>query len=422
MKVLYVGDNRNRLNWGCRATSIALHDIISESFSIDHTIYGDISSHYKSYFDSVIRRFYLASLVYRVTVRILRLVSLNIPGLTDYVHVNNVELTMRSIILRRRLEPEIKVFMDQLDEVDALILNAEGSFIFSTPARRDTVFYLALLSIAQSKGKSTFCINGMFSDCPVSARNSVLIRDTERILANCTSVTVRDQLSVDYVKNHLPRIRARYVPDALFKFYQKSMDFRSIDINRALAQWPEYPSAIDNFDFDLPYICVSGSSQAAWDQNSAYKGYKRMISKLQELDLPLLIVPTCKGDAFLKRVASDLGLPCVDPTSNIFIGMDLLARAEVMISGRWHPSIMAAMGGVPCVFLSSNSNKILSLQRMLEYEDSFEFNAIPTLSEIDRIIERVQYLLANKDSMKLKIIKRASELSLASKKYAFEKL
>ena len=40
MKIVYVGDNRNRGNFGCRATSTALSQIISKDNEIVGRIYG----------------------------------------------------------------------------------------------------------------------------------------------------------------------------------------------------------------------------------------------------------------------------------------------------------------------------------------------------------------------------------------------
>ena len=40
MKIVYVGDNRNRDNFGCRATSTALSQILSKENEIVGRIYG----------------------------------------------------------------------------------------------------------------------------------------------------------------------------------------------------------------------------------------------------------------------------------------------------------------------------------------------------------------------------------------------
>lgn len=40
MKIVYVGDNRNRRNFGCRPTSTALVQIIEKEYIIVGTVYG----------------------------------------------------------------------------------------------------------------------------------------------------------------------------------------------------------------------------------------------------------------------------------------------------------------------------------------------------------------------------------------------
>lgn len=44
MKIVYVGDNRNRGNYGCRATSTALSQIISKENEIVGRVYGDYTN------------------------------------------------------------------------------------------------------------------------------------------------------------------------------------------------------------------------------------------------------------------------------------------------------------------------------------------------------------------------------------------
>lgn len=46
MKICFLADNRNRENWGCRATSIALKNIIQEKHEIISTVYGNITFAY----------------------------------------------------------------------------------------------------------------------------------------------------------------------------------------------------------------------------------------------------------------------------------------------------------------------------------------------------------------------------------------
>ena len=41
----------------------------------------------------------------------------------------------------------------------------------------------------------------------------------------------------------------------------------------------------------------------------------------------------------------------------ILLGATVLANSKLFVSGRYHPSIMASLGGTPCIFLGSNSHK-----------------------------------------------------------------
>ena len=46
MKIVFLADNRVRPNYGCRGTSMALCDMISESNEVIYTIYGYITGYY----------------------------------------------------------------------------------------------------------------------------------------------------------------------------------------------------------------------------------------------------------------------------------------------------------------------------------------------------------------------------------------
>lgn len=110
-----------------------------------------------------------------------------------------------------------------------------------------------------------------------------------------------------------------------------------------------------------------GSSAAAWNPKRAKPHYEALTQALKKLGQPLVLVQTCEGDAFLEDVAKEAGVPFIPVNIPVMAGAAVLARAEVFVSGRWHPSIMATLGGTPCVFLGSNSHKTRSLQEQIGY-------------------------------------------------------
>ena len=100
----------------------------------------------------------------------------------------------------------------------------------------------------------------------------------------------------------------------------------------------------------------------------------------------------------------------------ILAAAKILANARVLISGRYHPSILASLGGTPCVFMSSNSHKTKSIQELLEYENCVEFSVLPDKEEREKIIQLAEKKLALGEGLRTKIQSRAKWLSEETKK------
>lgn len=399
MKILFVADNRTRENWGCRATSIALKDIVKQNHNIIYTIYGDITGSYNPLLmhqkDTLLCKIY-SSLYNRLS--IVRKIS----KMLDTANIIR-ETTEKSLCLYRRAVRNIPIYQEidkNIREADAVVVNGEGTFIFSTPERYDTIVYLLLLKVAQIYGKKTYCLNAMFSDSPTSEQNKIILDETKKILMNCTQVTARDPLSYAYCKKYITQ-SVEYVPDALFSWNQYLSYLNLIyDYPFSVLPFPEMENSWINYN--SPYICLSGSSLAAKNQAEAKKAYKDLALALQKIG-KVIIVSTCSGDAFLKDIAVETGMPYLPAHINIFAGLSLLSNAAVFVSGRWHPSILASIGGTPCVFLGSNSHKTMAIQNMLEYHNPKEYAAIPSQSEISSIVEDAVLLLSHGDVLRLKI-------------------
>jgi polysaccharide pyruvyl transferase WcaK-like protein len=81
----------------------------------------------------------------------------------------------------------------------------------------------------------------------------------------------------------------------------------------------------------------------------------------------------------------------------------VLAHARLFISGRYHPSIFASLGGTPCIFLASHAHKMGSLPRLLEYDLTREFDAFPSDSEIAEIVATAQKYLERGEALRASI-------------------
>ena len=72
---------------------------------------------------------------------------------------------------------------------------------------------------AEKLGKKVFFMNAMFSDRPNNTRNEKTLALVNEILGKAELVVARENISFNYVKEHLPDVKPVLIPDALFSWY-----------------------------------------------------------------------------------------------------------------------------------------------------------------------------------------------------------
>lgn len=396
MRVLYVGNNIIRSNFGCRATSLALYDIIRRHHEIVSSFpsvtSGDITIRYDSG-------------LYKGEVAIPRL-QRYWKKLRDKVKWTKDDANFLSPDVNCSIDNFYKVhekykplaaIMQAVKDVDAVMLNGEGTFIFGEHMRYDLKFYLFILALAQKLGKKTYLLNAMFSDGTSSPRNENAIEQARIILQKCTRVVARDTISLQYYSDHIDD-NAVYIPDALFSWtkYSQYVPLAS-SFPHAGIIFPDEPWQWKEFDFSRPYIVVSAGSRVVynWSDNSYVQQYAKLINALKE-QYRVVIQQTCGGEEFLKDVARITDTKIIDNKTNIMFGMSVLANAQCYVSGRWHPSILASLGGTPCVMLQSNSHKSQAIYTELAYNQEADvYSNPPTDNDILKIVERVRWTIDN---------------------------
>ncbi|HIK06691.1 MAG TPA: polysaccharide pyruvyl transferase family protein [Trichormus sp. M33_DOE_039] len=414
MKLLYVGDNRNRSNWGCRATSIALRQLLDKKFHVSKVIYGNyIAFDIKAGLGANItydhnrfyKRFYRRIKNLVVKKKDVLQTGINfIENSTDYLKLD-CKNNLTEFLKYQGKNENVDFIYNAVLDCDAIVVNAEGTFIFSNPPRRDTLFFLLLADLANHFGKKIYFLNGMISDCPRTGHNEEIFAYTVQKFLESSFVAVRDKESFDFLKSANLDINCKYIPDALFSWFRYFREHQDPKIINGdfLIPFPEQESYFGKLDLSKPYICVGGSSLAAWDQERAIPRYIELVNTLKNLGINLVLVQSCGGDRFLQQVASQTNIPIVPVQTPILLAATVLAHAQVFISGRYHPSIMASLGGTPCIFLGSNSHKTKSLQEVLEHENVVEFSAYPSLQECQEIFKLAQKILEDGEQRRNKI-------------------
>jgi len=403
MRALFIGDHTMAYNWGGRAQSLALYQLLSREFFIQHLVKTDVITS-PLYIGSVlpIRLFnFLSSFHGRLKPLDFYFKCEEMLGARDFIGPD-IEESVKLLLKYRSKNSALNNLYEQVKSAELIIINGEGAGIFTSPHRRDFLFYLTMIELSVQLGKKCFYVNGIISDCPYTGRNQKGFNSAHRILKKCKAVLVRDYESLRYIEKNLPGINALCVPDALFSwFHIYERDGHSLPKNGDfIIGYPERHEDLGKLDFSEPYICIGGSSGAAHRQDDAAMRYEALADKLKQLGCRVYLTQNCGGDRFMQHVACRTGLGLVPVTTPILMAGAVLTNAQVFISGRFHPTIHASLGGTPCVFLDAHSHKMKSLQEMLGYEDRTIFSALPNDDEIQHIITQTENYMKNCEELR----------------------
>jgi len=198
MKVVYIGDGRCRVNWGARATSTALYDLVVAKHTVQSIIESDAKDGKYTRILSL-PPFPLSVLkaidksnkgVFNFLKKVARKLKLKNVGLIDYV-VDDIDQSVKNFMAIKDKYPNLEEMYVKIKEADAVVLNGEGSFIFKTPPRRDALFFLFILKLAKQLGKKAYYLNSLISDCPKTGRNIQTATQMVNILRQCDGISVR---------------------------------------------------------------------------------------------------------------------------------------------------------------------------------------------------------------------------------------
>lgn len=298
MKIVYVGDNRNRGNFGCRATSTALSQIIEKNNIIVGTVSGRYTNndtgelfYYEHLPASLYRwlgkrkRWIQIKTALYYFIRFIRLGKQYIFSKFDYLCDDDMDKSLSNFLKCLPANPHLKEFDLRQYDFDALVVNGEGSFIFAEPAWRESVNELMLMYWAQKMGKKVYYLNGMLSDDPFSNRNNRFISVVKPIFEKAKIIGVREDYSFAYANEQFPSANICKFPDALFTWYDLINDsFRIPDGKYVIGMSGASNSSFYNFNFEEPYILISGSSSvgvATHDTKEAVERYCALVNEVK---------------------------------------------------------------------------------------------------------------------------------------------
>lgn len=411
LKVFFVGDNRSSANWG-RAASIALAQLLSTSFDIAGRVSGDMFD--LSTADAGFVGTFAPPKYYR-QFRYLLLRSWRRPirwylslerlfGARDFI-TEDPAVSIDNLMAHRHRHPALARIYDRAARADLLVLDGDGDIIFSTPPRRQTLFLLAMIELGIQLKKPVFLVNSMISDCPSTGRNWTTLAAAKRLITQCRAVALRDPESLEYARKEMPDANVSFIPDSLFAWYSlyASGASRPPSNGDFLLPHPEKEEDWGKLDFSQPYICIGGGALAGSQPDRAVRCYAQLVDAMTQLGYRVYLTENDLPDSFLRRVAREKNVGVVPMDAPILMCGSVLAHARLFISGRYHPSIFASLGGTPCIFLASHAHKMGSLSRVLEYDAHKNFDAFPDDSAIAGIVSTARNYLDQGEALRARI-------------------
>jgi len=400
---LLVSDMTSRMNWGARGASLALQEMLDDICGSLRTLPGSYADEGQVLIDSVLPETVARPLLYRrgrnplfdLYFRLEESMGMRF----DYVQPHPGK-SAQNIIEHSRKDGIAPIYRS-VDDADEVVIDGNGDLIFKENPGRIVRFNLAIVELANQLQKPVHYINSIFSDCPATGRNDFLFDRAVEALQKCETVSLRDPVSVRLAERDAPELDVEYTPDSLFHWYERSQDAREnlpASGDYAVAYPREHPSRFGAMRFDEPYLCVSGGSRAAWNPEAAVAPYVRLVKELQHLAPAVYLTPAGSGDSFLYDVAEATDTPIIPAETPIRMAGAILSEAQTLVTGRYHPAILASLGGTPCVFLGADSHKTRSLQDVLCYDETRLFSALPTAEEAKDIVDLIRrYLRAGRD-------------------------
>lgn len=371
--LILAGINLDDANYGCRATSSALMRILQDEFQISDVLY----------------RYELLNMFDDV--------NISTKDILDYLSYEKINKKAEWHILGERVK-----------KCDALVINGEGSFIFRKNIRKDLFVFCALMMIAIENGVPFYVVNFMLSGEREEGFFGDYYVKIMELLSKAGGIALRDPVSYKIANQYIKDTRIEFIPDALFSDYYIRSDSQTEELmlKNYSCLMPYVPRMQPVQNIKKRYVVVTGSSEAAADWQRARQEYAKLISflkaELENDDIQLVVMECCRGDSFLRDTVVEKKLVFVPLETNLKIVSVILQKALCFVTGRYHPAIIASLGGTPCVFLKSNSHKTDSLQKTLEYKKIKTYSAIPVDEEIKKIAENVKTIIKRNDICELR--------------------
>ncbi|MDI5934157.1 polysaccharide pyruvyl transferase family protein [Halomonas kalidii] len=405
VKVCLVNDTSNTCNWGAKATSTALRELI-------HDVGGSLTTtFYESRLDARHREDH-------------RILSRLAHGCDRFLTVGPGSRRINNSLFHRlaRRCPDVaperwedfgrkaqrvmacKALDDirvSLEESDLVIISGEGC-VYGNIRQSRMLFFIAYLA-KHCLGKDTAMVNHS-----ADLRHPVLARIAREVYPLLDDVVFREADSAHRCREFCrPVVGA----DAAYLYSPAPVETWCRTGGRP-DEVGSRPSQAVHLDPGRPYLCIGGSSSYLRRGGSVATpaaGYLALCRNLQtECEQLVLVAASWQDQRIFQPVAAELGLPLIGIDATFQHAIDVIGNARAYIGGRWHSGIFAHTGGTPVVALGAYTPKMQALLNHIGL-DGEPFDPFDLAEQAPRIAARVRDCLSQGDRLRATLQEGARE-------------
>lgn len=367
MKVLFINDSTSNPNWGDRAASWMLQEMIARSGGrvsqriteselgsgsflqprARSTAAGPAGEHN--------RWLQLATppVLWKLETRLRTCLGASRRGLAIPERVEQFDALRREIMQGPDRCPELLAAMA---EADLALIHGDGCMVGHGPLPRAVLFLIHLLKKEFAKTVALVNHTAAFDD-------PALLAMARSVYPLLDDVVYRDEISADRWRGHWS---GRYAPDSAFLLEPAARDAWLPVASRDgfFDVWPDTA----RFDPSRPYLCLGGSSIYQFDARptAISNEYAKLIDHIQKIHDGQIVLTASDGkdQRIFRPLAEELALPLVGLLTPVQQAVDIVGNATAYIGGRWHTSIFALRGGTPVIPLTAKTFKMQALVQM----------------------------------------------------------
>lgn len=257
-------------------------------------------------------------------------------------------LTLHDSLIKNKLDQFIE-FIKQND-INYIFVNGEGSLYEQKDLKGKSMINFMIK--IKKLDKILYLVNSGYD--LKSETNIKLFQET---FFDNIRIQLREPISVENFKRHYPNQKYIFQPDFLLTINKNDYSSDILDKYKLVKQ---------------NYIVIGGNSNYYRSDRPNYdaiKVYCKLINKIKLIVKKKIIIYAASAEeiGWLSKISKKTECKLISVKNTSWKdGFVILSNSYLSISGRYHPSLMSLIGGVPSLCISANHCKMNGINKMFK--------------------------------------------------------